>query len=205
MIVSNGDHNGASNRTQWGLTVAKAGKDRAHPMLTTKRLRLRAFDARDLAGLHACFGDPEAMRYWNFPPSRTPAESARWLKILAKSTSPNSFLAWAVADKKSDACIGMVNYHHREAHNRRLEVGYILCPKRQGAGLMTEAMRALLAYCFEDLEVHRVQALIHPDNAASIRLAKRLGFNCEGGPLIDYWRVGETYMSVMLYALLSDA
>jgi RimJ/RimL family protein N-acetyltransferase len=39
----------------------------------------------------------------------------------------------------------MVNYHHREAHNRRLEVGYILCPKRQGKGLMTEAMRAHLA------------------------------------------------------------
>jgi hypothetical protein len=44
------------------LNVAKAGKDQAHPILTTKRLRLRRFDARE-AGLHACFGDPEAMRY----------------------------------------------------------------------------------------------------------------------------------------------
>jgi [ribosomal protein S5]-alanine N-acetyltransferase len=127
---------------QQGLNVAKAGKDQAHPILTTKRLRLRRFDARDLAGLHACFGDAEAMRYWNLPPSQSEAESARRLKTLEKRKSPYSFLAWAVADKKSNECIGMVNYHHREAHNRRLEVGYILCPKRQGKGLMSEAMRA---------------------------------------------------------------
>ena len=66
-------------------------------------------------------------------------------------------------------------------------------------------MRALLAHCFDDLGVHRIQALIHPDNSASIRLVERLGFCCEGGPLTDYWRVGEAYMSVMLFALLSPA
>ena len=51
--------------------------------------------------------------------------------------------------------------------------------------------------------MHRVEALIHPDNAASIRLAERLGFRYEGGPLRDYWRVGDGYMSVMVYALLA--
>jgi RimJ/RimL family protein N-acetyltransferase len=70
---------------------------------------------------------------------------------------------------------------------------------------MTEAMRALLADCFEDLGVRRVQALIRPDNSAAIRLVERLGICCEGGPLIDDWRVGDTYLSVMLFALLSPA
>ena len=46
-------------------------------------------------------------------------------------------------------------------------------------------------------------AVIHPDNAASIRLVMRLGFRCEGGPLRDYWRVGDEYASVMMYALLA--
>jgi len=76
------------------VSVAKADKDQGHPILTTKRLRLRRFTARDLTGLHACFGDAVAMRYWNFPPSKTEAESARRLKYLAKSTSPYSFLAY---------------------------------------------------------------------------------------------------------------
>ena len=186
-----------------GLIVAKSGKAPVHPILTTKRLRLRQFESRDLAGLHACFGDAEAMRYWNFPRCETEEESARWLDILEKNSSPYQYLAWAVADKRTDRCIGMVNYHHREAQNRRLEVGYIMAPAQQRRGLMTEAMQGLLTYCFEELAVHRVQALIHPDNAASIALATRLGFRCEGGPLRDYWRVGDGFLDVMIYALLA--
>jgi ribosomal-protein-alanine N-acetyltransferase len=176
---------------------------KAYPTLATRRLRLRRFEPPDAEGLHACFGDPEAMRYWNFPACKTESESARWVKIMAKTTSPYDFLAWAVADKRTDRCIGMVNYHHRQARNDKLEIGYILAPAKQRRGLMTEAVDALLTYCFEELAVHRVEALIHPDNAASIRLATRLGFRCEGGPLRDYWRVGKVYMSVMVYALLA--
>ena len=107
-----------------------------------------------------------------------------------------------MADKRSDRCIGMVNYHHREARNEKLEIGYILAPAQQGRGLMTEAVAALVAYCFGELAAHRIEALIHPDNTASIRLVERLGFLCEGGPLRDRWRRGDGYMSVMMYALI---
>jgi len=173
------------------------------PALATKRLRLRPFAERDLQGLHACFGDEGAMRYWNSPACKSEAETGRWLRYLAKTTSPYDYLAWAVADKRSDLCIGMVNYHHREARNARLEIGYILAPGQQGRGLMTEAVAALVTYCLEDLAVHRIEALIHPDNVASIRLVERLDFRCEGGPLRDRWRRGEGYMSVMMYALIA--
>jgi ribosomal-protein-alanine N-acetyltransferase len=142
--------------------VAKAGQ--TFPTLATKRLRLRQFEARDLQGLHACFGDQDAMRYWNFPACKTEAETEPKLHYLAKTSSPYDYLAWAVADKRSDRCIGLVNYHHREARNEKLEIGYILAPAQQGRGLMTEAVAALVAYCFGELSAHRIEALIHPDN-----------------------------------------
>ena len=41
------------------------------PELATKRLRLRRFRPDDLDGLHACFGDPEAMRYGTCPRAKT--------------------------------------------------------------------------------------------------------------------------------------
>jgi ribosomal-protein-alanine N-acetyltransferase len=173
------------------------------PELATKRLRLRRFRMDDLVGLHACFGDPDAMRYWNMLPSKTSADTARWVKALGQAKSPHTWLGWAVAEKRGDRCIGMVNYHHREPRHRRLEIGYILAPAQQGKGLMTEAVHALLGYCFAELSVHRVEALIDPANAASIRLVGRLGFRPEGGPLRDYWRVADTYRSTMMYSLLA--
>ncbi len=183
--------------------MAKPGD--AFPTLLTQRLRLRRFEPRDAAGLHACFGDPEAMRFWDFPTCKTMAETEKALAWLGKTTSPYERLAWAVADRAKDRCIGMLNYHHREARNKRLELGYIVARSHQGRGLGTEATRAVLDYCVGTLGAHRVHALIHPDNRASIKLAERLGFRCEGGPLTDYWCVAGRYVDAMLYAFLAPA
>ena len=97
----------------------------------------------------------------------------------------------------------MVNYHRRDAHHRRLQLGYIVAPKHQRGGFGTEAVRAVLDYCAGALHVHRIEALIHPDNVNSTRLVERLGFRCEGGPLRDYWRISDGYASVLIYALIS--
>jgi ribosomal-protein-alanine N-acetyltransferase len=175
----------------------------AFPVLSTPRLRLRLVEPRDAAGLHACFGNPEAMQFWDFQPCETMAETERVMRWLVKTTSPHDHLAWAVADKRRDNCLGMVCYHHREARNKRLELGYILAPAYQGRGFGTEAVRAVLEHCVGALGAHRVQALIDPENRRSIRLVERLGFRCEGGPLTDYWRVGDTYRSAMLYAFVA--
>jgi ribosomal-protein-alanine N-acetyltransferase len=71
-------------------------------------------------------------------------------------------------------------------------------------GFAAKIVRAVLKYCVDELDVHRVEALIHPDNVASTRLVEALGFCCEGGPLTDYWRVGDRYVSVMIYAFIND-
>ena len=49
--------------------------------------------------------------------------------------------------------------------------------------------------------LHRLQALIHPDNAASRGLVEKLGFRCEG-LLGDNLRVDDVWRDDMLYALL---
>jgi ribosomal-protein-alanine N-acetyltransferase len=175
------------------------------PALATPRLRLRRVEARDAPGLHACFGDPDAMRFWDLPPCRTMAETERIMRWLAKTSSPHDHLGWVIADKAHDRCLGMVCYHHREARNKRLEIGYIVAPAQQGRGHGTEAVQAVLDYCIGTLDVHRIQAFIDPENQASIRLVERLGFRCEGGPLADYWRVGDSYRSAMLYAFVASA
>jgi [ribosomal protein S5]-alanine N-acetyltransferase len=51
--------------------------------------------------------------------------------------------------------------------------------------------------------VHKVEALIAPENKLSAALAKRLGFRLEGGPIRDRWFVSGRWLSVMLYGLLA--
>ncbi|HYC14565.1 MAG TPA: GNAT family N-acetyltransferase [Stellaceae bacterium] len=171
------------------------------PVLETPRLRLRPFKLKDAPGFHEAYGDPEAMRFWDFPAYATLAETERDVRWSMKR-SPSAHGIWAVASKEGDRCIGMVNYHHRERRNRRLEVGYILARKYWRQGLMTEAMTALLDYCFEMLRAHRIEALIDPENTASISLAKGLGFHCESGPMRDRLLVNGKFQPQVMYALV---
>ena len=45
---------------------------------------------------------------------------------------------------------------------------------------MTEALRLMLAYAFNDLKLHRLEANVQPENVSSLALVKRAGFVREG-------------------------
>jgi [ribosomal protein S5]-alanine N-acetyltransferase len=172
-----------------------------HPTLVTRRLRLRQFSNEDVDAMHECFADPEAMRFWNTPVHSKRIETERAVHRFIDCT-PSYYRFWAVADAKTNLCLGMVNYHDGHIRSKRVAIGYIVNPSRRREGIGAEAVLAMLQFCFGYLGIHRVQAFIHPDNAASRELVEKLGFRCEGR-LRDNLRVGDEWRDDMLYALLA--
>jgi [ribosomal protein S5]-alanine N-acetyltransferase len=170
------------------------------PDLATDRLRLRRLAIEDAPNLHQAYGDAEAMRFWNAPPSRDLAETEQRIR-RSLSSDATSHTAWAILSQDDGRFIGMVNYHARQAWNHRLAVGWILVPGYWGQGYMQEAMRALLTHCFEALDTHRIEAEIEPENVRSARLADRLGFRREG-LMRDVIFVADQPRSIWMYALL---
>ena len=172
------------------------------PILETERLRLRPFKAGDLKALHALYSDVENLRWWGIDPSPSLDDTQRMLRWHL-AYHPFQYVLWAVEEKKSKRLIGMINYSRRDMRERRVEVGWIMAADRQGKGYMTEAARALLSYLIDRLRIHKIEALIRPENKPSAALAKRLGFRLEGGPIRDRWWVGGKWHSVMLYGLVA--
>ena len=172
------------------------------PIFATKRLRLRAFRAGDIDAMHALYADADNLRYWSTPPSPNlgaTRRAMRWHLVYR----PRQYVIWAVEESKSRKVIGMINYHHRNLREKRVDVGWLILPQYQGQGYMAEAGRALLRHLFDDLGVHKVEALIERANKPSAALAKRLGFRLEGGPIRDRWLVNGEWHSVMLYGLIA--
>jgi ribosomal-protein-alanine N-acetyltransferase len=58
----------------------------------------------------------------------------------------------------------------------RAEIGYVLHPQHQGKGLMTEAMKAVIHYAFEVMQLHSIEANINPLNIASKQVLLKNGF-----------------------------
>ena len=171
-----------------------------HPILSTPRLRLRQFRTDDADAMYECFTNPEAMRFWNHPVYTKRIETERAVRNFIDCT-PSYYRFLAVSDAKTDRCVGPVNYHDGHIRSKRVSIGYIIGPTRHRQGIATEAVSAMLDFCFGELGLHRAQAFIHPDNAASIALVEKLGFSREG-LLRDNLRVGDVWRSDVLYALL---
>jgi ribosomal-protein-alanine N-acetyltransferase len=171
-----------------------------HPTLLTSRLRLRQFRGEDIDGMHECFPDRDAMRFWNTPVHTKRIETERAV-LRSIDCTPSYYRFWAVSDAGTDRCLGMVNYHDGHIRNKRVAIGYIINPAHHRQGIATEAVSAMLDHCFRELGLHRVQAFIQPDNGASRALAEKLGFRCEG-LLRDNLRVGDNWHDELLYALL---
>lgn len=103
----------------------------------------------------------------------------------------------------ADGICGVAGFHRLDHENRTTSVGYWLAADREGRGLMTRAVTALVEYAFDELGMHRIELRAAPGNARSRALAERLGFR-EEGLLREAERFGEEYRDLLLYALLAD-
>src|SRR5690606_34291159 len=62
-----------------------------------------------------------------------------------------------------------------------VELSYILYrASHRGLGIATEAVRLLSDHLFGRSKVHRIRLVIHPENAASRRVAEKAGYTLEG-------------------------
>lgn len=191
------------------MSAAKDAADRAAwldarrlPTLGAVRVRLRWLRQQDADALFAIYSDPEVTRYWSTPPMRHKAEARQLVREVHEEHLAGLLHEWGLADAGTDRVIGTCTLFHLDRDNRRAEVGFALGRPWWGQGLMAEGLTTLLDFCFEGLELRRLEADVDPHNRASIRLLERLGFRCEG-LLRERWNVGGALQDSALYGLLA--
>ncbi|HPJ37292.1 MAG TPA: GNAT family N-acetyltransferase [Spirochaetota bacterium] len=60
------------------------------------------------------------------------------------------------------------------------EAGYFIDERYHGSGIASHALGILVERAFHDMEISRLELIIHPENTASIRVAEKNGFVQEG-------------------------
>lgn len=90
------------------------------------------------------------------------------------------------------------------AARRQVELGWVLDPAHTGHGYATEAVTAIIDYCFEQLDAHRIVADCFLDNESSWRLMERVGMRRELHAVRDALHRSGRWLDSVGYAILSE-
>ena len=117
------------------------------PALNTKRLILRRFEKKDIGDLYRILSDEEVNRFLPWFALENIEEARRFFeKRYAAKYALSQGYAYAICLKENDRPIGYVNVDADEPH----DLGYGLCKEFWGRGIVTEAVKAVIAQAKED-------------------------------------------------------
>lgn len=167
---------------------------RAAPRLETERLVLRGFETRDIEPLCAIMREPAVTRYFGGNPM--PHEDTR--RRMLGSVGGWMLLGlgfWAVTRKNDGRLVGQagllaLDRNMPDPRNDNPEMGWLFATEAQGQGLAHEACCAILDWTRDCLGNPDLWAMISPDNAPSIALAKKLGFVADGESVLGGEPIG---------------
>ena len=144
------------------------------------RLVLDAHEAVDLDALAALWADPEIVRYVGGRPS---SRQESWFRLLRyRGLWPVlGYGYWAIRDKESGRFAGEIGFadFQREIDPsvRGIpEAGWMLAGWARGRGFASEALVAALSWLDRSHPCPKVVCLVAPGNAASLRVAEKVGF-----------------------------
>ena len=158
-------------------------EDMSRTPLRTPRLVLRPVRLSDAHSLWDILSEPEERRHLG--------QWLSWVKWTQQLSDSETFAegcvqeweerrAYRLAVTQGDDLVGMVGLEQLLFAHRQAEVGYWLRKDACGQGLGAEAVAAVLAWAFTDLNAHKVKAAVGTGNARSERLLLALGFQREG-------------------------
>lgn len=171
----------------------------AYPLwvqLETERLVLVPLSAEQLPFLAQIYADPDVNRYIGGE-ALDLAATANQIVKFESIWNERGYGQSALLHRESGQYLGRVGLHPWPAWNE-VEVGWVLSRSAQGHGYATEAATRWIAHAFDTLDLTRLTAVIHPDNAASQRVAARLGF------LVDREDRTPQGVDVLVYERLAD-
>lgn len=172
------------------------------PALHTPRLRLRELTLRDAPALFAIHGDPQVAQWFGSDPLPDAAAAEKLIATFASwRVLPNPGTRWGIERTHDGALIGTCGLFGWNRRWSSCTLGYELARAAWGQGYMSEALACVLPWGFEAMALNRVEAKIHADNTASVRLARRFGFVREG-VLREVAHWGGAYHDLVQFSLL---
>ena len=145
----------------------------------TERLVLRKFTRGDVDNIAPILADAEVMRFSSNGPL-THGQSVTFVDKVLGNYREKGYGQWALINKEDGKMVGFCGFFFQDVDGQsEVELAFRLDHNEWGKGLATEAAKACCDFAFQEMNLGRIISIIHPDNAASIRVAEKVGMQLE--------------------------
>jgi [ribosomal protein S5]-alanine N-acetyltransferase len=171
-------------------------------ILTTGRLILRDFVEEDWPAILAYQTDPLYLRYYEWT-GRTEAEVREFVAMFLahQQQQPRIKFQLAVTLRETGELIGNCGIRKDSTDAPEADMGYELAPPYWGKGYATEAARAMAAFGWRELKIHRLWSWCVADNLGSARVLEKVGMRLEGRLREKQWYKGR-WWDTLMYGML---
>lgn len=173
--------------------------------IVTERLLLRPFRRGDVDAVYSYRSRADVSEYL-FDRPMTHEDCAEAVRSRAGQISfsgEGDKVLLAIERRDDGRLIGEVSLIWRSVPDLQAEVGYILHPDAHRRGYASEAARALCAFGFEVMGLHRIYARCDARNSASERVMQRLGMRKEAH-FREHMQVKGRWDEELIYAILES-
>ena len=172
--------------------------------IKTERLTLRRFTVADAPQMYENWAkDPRVTRFLSWQPHESPAATAELLSQWTAAYIAPSNYNWAM--EYEGQCIGTISVVRISDRNESAELGYDLGFDYWNRGLMTEAVKAVIAFLFDEVGFHRVVIRHAVKNPGSGRVAQKCGLTYEGTERESFKSRDGEFLDIAFYAVLNPA
>lgn len=149
--------------------------------LETGRLMLRRFAVTDAEAMYRNWAsDAEVTKYLTWPCHPNPETTRRLLAEWVREYDSERYYQWAIVQKETGEPIGSIAVVHLDESVGMAHVGYCIGRTWWRQGITTEALRAVIDFLFDTVEVNRVECRHDPRNPNSGKVMRKCGMRYEG-------------------------
>lgn len=173
------------------------------PTLHTARLILRPFTAKDEAEVYRIVSDREiAANTMHIPHPYPEGMAAEWIDRVTSRWETGESAVFAATERGAGRIVCAAGLEIDPPHKRG-ELGYWVAREFWNCGYASEAARAVVAFGFRELGLHRVAAHHYSRNPASGRVMQKIGMRWEGR-LRQHVLKWSVFEDIEMYGILAD-
>jgi ribosomal-protein-alanine N-acetyltransferase len=150
--------------------------------LETERLVLRRFVVGDAEAMYRNWAsDPEVTKYLTWPTHANVDVTRAILKEWTATYANQNYYQWAIVLKENEACpIGSIAAVNLNDDASIVQIGYCLGRLWWHRGIMSEALKAVIDFFFNEVGANRIEARHDPRNPHSGMVMQKCGMKYEG-------------------------